>query len=222
MVSGVKASDGHELRTYECGSGKRGLLVVQEIFGVNSHIRAVCEGFAQEGYQVRSPFLFDRIRPQAHERPYGIELDYSEVSRGQSLAREIGFFHAPLLDVEACLAGFPKGMPVAVVGYCWGGTLAWLSAVHLPINCAVSYYGGSIASRLDPLPRAPVMLHFGQHDPYIPREEVEKIRAAAPMARIYVYPAGHGFNCDQRADYHAPSAELAWRRTLEFLKVNLA
>ena len=219
MLTVLSASDGHRPRAYCTGTGRWGLLVVQEIFGVNAHIRSLCERFADQGFRVLSPLLFDRVDPS---EPWGIELDYSQVKQGQSLARQVGPFEAPLLDLQACLEDFPPEMPVAVVGYCWGGSLAWLSAQRLPrVKAAVGYYGGGISGFLDSPPRAPVMLHFGDADPYVRPEEIAKIQRAYPDIPIHIYAAGHGFNCELRADYQAEAAALAWRRSLDFLHLHL-
>jgi len=229
MTLQLRSRDGHSFRAFSCGpaSAQRGLIVVQEIFGVNRHIRAVCQGWADQGYQVLSPALFDRIR---REGEYGIELGYEadDIKQGQALAREVGYFEHPLLEIEACLQAFPQGIPVGLVGYCWGGTLAWLSACRLHpadaqgnLRACVGYYGGMIAKLLQDPPDVPVMLHFGQHDPHIPLSEVEKIQAAYPDIPIFTYDAGHGFNCEARKDYDASAAISARQRTADFLTQNL-
>lgn len=219
MVKQLQARDGHCLRAYSCGSGPRGLVVVQEIFGVNAHIRALCQRFSSQGYTVLSPLLFDRVEPAGE---FGLELDYSDVQRGQTLARQVGLFEAPLLDIEACLDAFPQSVPVGLVGYCWGGTLAWLAASRLAgLKASVGYYGGGITEWLECPPDCPVMLHFGKRDPYIPASEVAQIGQAYPGLPIYEYEAGHGFNCEMRADYQAEAAALASRRTQDFLDRHL-
>jgi carboxymethylenebutenolidase len=214
----LRAADGHELSVYESGDGPRGLIVVQEIFGVNSHIRAVCDGFARDGFRVLSPALFDRV-----ER--GVELGYTpeDLKRGSELAARVGHLEAPMLDVRACLEAFPEEVPVSLVGYCWGGTLAWLSAQQLPrLRACVGYYGGRIGSLLERRPLVPVMLHFGKHDPHIPIESTRAIEEAYPQVHVFEYEAGHGFNCDQRADYEPVSAELARRRSLDLIEAHSA
>ncbi|MBX3169910.1 MAG: dienelactone hydrolase family protein [Candidatus Eremiobacteraeota bacterium] len=206
------------MRVYEVGDGPRGLIVLQEIFGLNSHIRAVCDGFARDGFRVVSPALFDRV-----ER--GVELGYGpeDLKRGSELAARVGYFEAPMLDVRACLELFPADMPVSLVGYCWGGTLAWLSAQQLPrLKACVGYYGGRITSLLDKPPLVPVMLHFGKYDKHIDIEGTRVIRQVYPQVQVFEYEAGHGFNCDQRADYEAASAALARRRTLELIEAHAA
>lgn len=198
------------------GDGPRGLIVVQEIFGLNSHIRAVCDGFAEDGFRVLSPALFDRV-----ER--GVELAYTpeDLQRGSKLAAAVGHLEAPMLDVRACLEAFPAEMPVSVVGYCWGGTLAWLSAQQLPrLRACVGYYGGRIPSLLAAPPQVPVMLHFGCFDRHIEIEGTRAIARAYPQVQVFEYAAGHGFNCDQRADFDAGAARLARRRTLELIEAH--
>ncbi len=212
----LKASDEHVFEAYQVGDGPRGLIVIQEIFGVNSHIRSLCDGYAADGFRVISPALFDRA-----ER--GVELGYApqDLERGRELAGRVGHLEAPMLDVRACLEWFPAEMPVSVVGYCWGGTLAWLSAQQLPrLKACVGYYGGRIHQLLEPAPQVPVMLHFGQRDPHIDIESTRVIARRYPQVQVFEYPAGHGFNCEQRADYDAQSAALARRRTLAFLVSN--
>ena len=215
----LSAADGHRPGAYRAtpaGSARGGLVVIQEIFGVNDHIRAVCDGFAADGYVALAPALFDRIEP-------GIALAYdgAGIARGRELRAELGW-DGPLRDVAAAsnaLAGIGK---LGVVGYCWGGSVAWLAATRLAgLACAVGYYGGQIIEFKDETPRVPVMLHFGEHDAGIPLSDVEAIAAAHPEVIIHRYPAGHGFNCEKRADYHAESARIARERTLAFLARHL-
>lgn len=220
--------DGHEFRVYRAGSSQAsaGLVVIQEIFGLNSHIRGVCDRWADEGYEVISPALFDRVESAGGE--YGLELGYGpdDLKRGSELARAVGYVEKPLLEIEACLRSFAPGKPVGVVGFCWGGALAWMTAVRLAptsshLKACVGYYGGMIAKALSEPPRVPVMLHFGRHDKHIPMNEVEAIQEAYPEIPVFVYEAGHGFNCDQRQDYDPESADLARRRTLDFFGQHL-
>lgn len=214
----LRAADGHELSVYEVGDGPRGLIVVQEIFGVNSHIRAVCDGYARDGFRVLSPALFDRV-----ERDVQLGYGAEDFKRGSELAARVGYFEAPMLDVRACVEAFPEEMPVSVVGYCWGGTLAWLSAQQLPrLRACVGYYGGRIGSLLDKPPLVPTMLHFGKFDKHIDVKVAREIRLAYPQVQVFEYEAGHGFNCDQRADFEAESAALARKRTLELIEANSA
>jgi carboxymethylenebutenolidase len=213
------AADGHSLSMYRAdpaGEPRGGLVIAQEIFGVNHHIRKVADGFAADGYLVIAPCLFDRIRR-------GIELDYSEKSTQEGRGYRLQIpKEKTLLDLTASLNVVKHAGRVAVVGYCWGGTLAYLAACDMPVNCAVSYYGGQIAKEhLDKHPKRPVLYHFGEKDPYIPAPDIEKIRAADPNGTFFTYPADHGFNCDERASYDEPSAKLARERTLAFLRAQM-
>ncbi len=214
----LTAADGHKLDAYVArpdGPAKGGLVVVQEIFGVNPHIRAVADGFAAEGYLVVAPALFDRIRP-------GIELAYDEagVSEGRALRPQVRW-EATVLDVEAAMTLAAEAGRVGVVGYCWGGSVAWLAATRLKPAAAVGYYGGHIHEFASEKPACPVMLHFGEEDAGIPLENVEIVRAARAAradVTIHLYPgAGHGFNCDLRGSYHDEAATLARSRSLAFL-----
>jgi carboxymethylenebutenolidase len=215
----LMARDGHEFNAWltpPTGAARGALVIAQEIFGVNHHIRKVADGFAADGYLVIAPCLFDRIRR-------GIELDYSEKSTQEGRGYRLQIpKEKTLLDLGASINVVKHAGRVAVVGYCWGGTLAYLAACDLPVVCAVSYYGGQIAKdHLDKHPKRPVLYHFGEKDPYIPASDIEKIRAADPNGIVHLYPADHGFNCDERASYDAPSANLARERTLSFLKAQM-
>lgn len=202
------------------GAARAGLVVVQEIFGVNAHIRSVCERLAGEGYAALAPALFDPLEKN-------VELDYSEgaIARGRALRTALGWA-APLSAIAAAIEAVGAVGKVGAIGFCWGGSLAFLAACRLHLGCAVCYYGGQIAEFADEPVRAPTLFHFGAKDPLIPPEDVSKIReaqarAGAP-AEFFVHPAGHGFNCDRRADFDEPSARLAWERTLAFLARHLA
>jgi carboxymethylenebutenolidase len=215
----VTALDGHELSIYRAEPAVRargGLVVVQEIFGVNGHIRAVCDDYAAEGYRVVAPALFDRV-----ER--GIELGYQseDVARGRAIRERVSLEDA-LADVEAAAAEVAGGGRIGVVGYCWGGTVAWVAATRSKsFAAAVSYYGGGVPELAGEQPNCPVLLHFGEQDHAIPLDGVRRLQTAHPQLPVHVYPAGHGFNCDQRASYHAESARLARERTLAFLREHI-
>jgi carboxymethylenebutenolidase len=192
------------------------MVVLQEIFGVNHHIRAVADRYAAAGYLAIAPALFDRVEP-------GVELGYGEADRPRAMdIRGKTKLEETLADIEAAVALAAAGGSVGVVGYCWGGTLAWAAATRLSgISAAVGYYGGGIAGMLNEQPRAPVMLHFGERDKHISLSDVEKIRAAHPEIPVFVYPADHGFNCDERESYDAASAREAQARTFAFFAENL-
>jgi carboxymethylenebutenolidase len=215
----LKAADGHELNAYvarPAGEPKAGLVVVQEIFGVNRHIRSVADGYAKDGFLAVAPALFDRM-----ER--GVELGYE----GADMKKAMSFI--PKLDPEKSLADVAAaaayaagetGKKVGVIGYCFGGTIAWLAAARLGLP-AVGYYGGQISRFASEKPCEPVLLHFGKLDAHIPAEEVEKIHSANPDVEIHWYDAGHGFNCDARGSFNKESAQLARERSLSFLKKQL-
>ncbi len=211
----LTAADGHRFAAYRVeppGRPRGALVVVQEIFGVNSHIRGVADGYAADGFLAIAPALFDRV-----ER--GVEIGYSqpEIDRGRAIMAKVSLDDA-LRDVAAAMQNVGAAGKIGIVGYCWGGTVAWVAAAKLEgLACAVPYYGGGVLANKDLKPRCPVMLHFGETDHAIPIDEVRAWKAARPELAIHVYPAGHGFNCDQRGSYDAPSARLARERTLGFL-----
>jgi carboxymethylenebutenolidase len=214
----LMARDGHEFNAWLAapkGSTHGAVVVAQEIFGVNRYIRAVADGYAAAGYVAIAPCLFDRIRR-------GIELGYSEpeVQQGRGYRLQIPRDKTNL-DLTACINVVRHAGRVAVQGYCWGGTLAYLAACELPVACAVAYYGGQIKDHLDKSPRRPVMYHFGEQDPHIPPDDVGKIRAADSTGVFHLYPAGHGFDCEERNTYDAASAALARERSREFLTAHL-
>lgn len=190
------------------------LVVVQEIFGVNSHIRAVVDKFAAHGYTTIAPALFDHFEKS-------VELGYDDdgVAYGKKLVDKLGFDRA-VEGVKAAMEAVQDVGEVGVVGYCWGGTVAYLACSRLGIP-AVSYYGGRTVPFLNEKPAAPLLLHFGEHDPIIPPADIEKHQEALPKAEIHIWPAGHGFNCDQRADYNATVAVQALQRTLAFFNLHL-
>jgi len=213
------AADGHTLGIYRAESAGRprgGLVVVQEIFGVNSHIRAVCDEYAAAGYVAVAPALFDRV-----ERDVQLGYGPADVTRGRAIREKVSLEQA-LADVEAAAREVAGAGRIGVVGYCWGGTVAWVAATRSrTFAAAVSYYGGGVPDLANEQPNCPVQLHFGEQDHAIPLAGVEKLKAAHPELPVYLYPAGHGFNCDQRASYHAESARLARERTQAFLREHI-
>ena len=192
-----------------------GLVLVQEIFGVNSYIRAVAKRFADAGLVVIAPAAMDFVRA-------GVELDYNAegIAVGREIMAEVGFDRC----VAACAAASEvlgqQGLPTAVIGFCIGGTVALLCCTRLGLP-AVSYYGGRSMAFRHERPHAPLLMHFGRHDPLIPADHVEAQRLAFPTAQIEIHDAGHGFNCDQRADYKANAADKAFAQTLQFLQQEL-
>jgi carboxymethylenebutenolidase len=214
----LMARDGHEFAAWlapAVGPARGAIVVLQEIFGVNAHIRAVADGFANDGYLCIAPALFDRVKR-------GVELGYSpdDVQLGRGFLLQIPQ-EKLLLDIAACINVVKHAGPVAAIGYCWGGSLAHLAACELPVRAAVDYYGTRTADNLHLKTQAPVQYHFGDRDKTIPPEAIEKIRAADPGGEFHVYAADHGFNCDHRAAFDAAAAQLARERTLAFLQRHL-
>jgi len=213
----LRAADGHELGAYRAaskGTPRGSVVVLQEIFGVNSHIRNVCDRFAAEGYVAIAPALFDRF-----------QRDFESGYSPEEIAVARGFMGS--LDWEALIADTRAAMdrvltetsPVSVVGFCLGGSLAYVAAIRFgDLASAIGYYGGKVVTHADTKPLCPVMLHFGEIDQSIPLSDVEIIRGKRPDIEIYTYPAGHGFNCDERGAYNAEQAAIAWERTLGLLE----
>lgn len=211
----LTAADGHVLDAYRVlpdGAARGGLVIIQEIFGVNGHIRSICEQYAAEGYATIAPALFDRVRK-------GVELDYTPegTKDGRALRTAIGW-DAPILDLEAAMGAVRAHGRVGTIGFCWGGSLSFLMACRSNVDAAVAYYGGQIVQFASERPKAPVLMHFGEKDALIPKADRDTIRAAQPGAEIHEYKAGHGFNCTERQDFEPASAALARDRTLAFLK----
>lgn len=215
----LTAEDGHKFAAYLAqppGRPKGGVVVIQEIFGVNAHMRSVADDYAEQGYLALVPALFDRVKP-------GIELGYTEddVTKGREIRGQVRNEDA-LLDIAAASNAVKSAGRIAAVGYCWGGTLAWLTATRLDgFSVAASYYGGGIGTFADEKPHCPVILHFGEKDHAIPMTEVDAVRQAHPELPVHVYPAGHGFNCDHRGSFEPKSAEIARERTLAFFAKHL-
>jgi carboxymethylenebutenolidase len=185
-------------------------VILQEIFGVNHHIRAVADRYAAEGYLALAPALFDRVKAE-------VSLSYDQAEAGRALMMKLDR-ETVVRDIVAAEDVVRSAGKVGVIGYCWGGAMADLAACRSDIAAAVSYYGRHTATWLELKPRCPVLYHFGARDPMIPAETVEAIRKGRPEGVFHVYAeAGHGFNCDERPEYHAPSAQLAQARTLQFL-----
>ena len=212
----LTSSDGFNVGCYHVaaqGDRKGGLVVIQEIFGVTDHIKAVCDSYAARGYEVLAPQLFDRI-----ERDFNGGYTEREIVTARDLSAQTSWPHV-VLDTQACVDALKSKGPVFMVGYCYGGAVCWVAACRCTGLSAVSgYYGRLIVDFLDEEPKCPIILHFGEHDALIPMENVDKIKAAHPNVPVYVYDAGHGFNSD-RADHHDDaSAALALERTLELFE----
>jgi carboxymethylenebutenolidase len=212
----LEASDGATLAAYRAqpaGAPRGGLVVIQEIFGVNGHIRAVADGFAGDGYLAIAPALFDRVQRN-------VELGYTpqDIQTGRALKDRCPM-DAALRDVEAAVKAAAAAGNVGIVGYCWGGLVSWFAAARVAgLACSVPYYGGGMPEQAALAPRCAVMCHFGERDAHIPVEGVKRLAAAHPEIEVHLYAAEHGFNCDQRASYDAAAARLARERTLAFLR----
>jgi carboxymethylenebutenolidase len=216
----LTSTDDHQFDVYEAqpdGGAKGTIVVIQEIFGVNAHIREVAQGFASMGYRALAPALFDRVERQ-------VSLGYSgaDMMQGVELARGKLQREDALMDLQTTIAAAAMTGPVGVVGYCFGGLLAWLAACQLEqLSCAVSYYGGGVASEMSQTPTVPVMFHFAGEDAHISMADVAVVEKAQPNAPLFVYEADHGFNCNHRASFNEPAAVLALSRTHEFFDAHL-
>jgi carboxymethylenebutenolidase len=212
----LTASDGHKLAAYRAdpaGKARGGIVVIQEIFGVNSHIKQVADGFAADGYVAIAPALFDRVQKN-------VDLGYTpeDIAKGREIRGKVTNDMA-LKDAEAAVKAAASAGKVGIVGYCWGGLVAWLAAAKIPgLAAAVPYYGGGILDNAELEPKVPLMGHFGDKDAHIPVEGVKKLAEKHNKHQIFIYEADHGFNCDQRGSYNAPAAKQARSRTLEFFR----
>ena len=222
----LTAADGTRVPAYEArpsGAARGAVVVIQEIFGVNSHIRSVVDGYAAEGYVAVAPAMFHRVQP-------GVELGYSEADMNEGFGHKTAVEALPapgaMQDIQAAIdhAARLSGGKVGIVGYCWGGLLTWRSACLLQgLSAAVPYYGGGVTTEAEVArqPRVPVLAHFAEEDKWIPMDTVQVFAQAHPEVQVHTYAAHHGFNCDQRGAWHAPSAQLARERTLAFFAQHL-
>ena len=226
QFTNLSAADGFTFPAYvaQPAAKPRGaVVVVQEIFGVNSHIRSVADRFAEQGYLAVAPATFERVKP-------GVDLGYSESDMNAGFALKTAVDALPgagvLQDIQAAIdhAAQVSGGKVGIIGFCWGGLLTWKAACTLKgLSAAVPYYGGGITAEAEIARQAqcPVMAHFGDRDHWIPIEGIEAFSKAHPEVEVHVYDADHGFNCDQRASYNEAAAKLARERTLAFLAAHL-
>lgn len=212
----LTASDGHRLAAYRAeptGKPRGGIVVIQEIFGVNSHVKSVADGFAKDGYLAIAPAMFDRV-----QRNFDVGYTPEDIAKGRELRPKITLDMA-MKDTQAAVNEAKKAGKVGIVGYCWGGFVAWMASAKVSgLSCAVPYYGGGILDNADIEPKVPVMGHFGEKDSMIPADGVRKLAEKHKKQQIFIYPADHGFNCDQRGSYNAPAAKQARSRTLEFFR----
>ena len=221
MGTGLKltASDGHTLDAYRAepaGTPRGGVVIIQEIFGVNDDIRETVDNFAKEGYVAIAPALFDR-----HERDAILEFNEDGMSKGRALKGVLDWDEV-VKDVHAAIAEIDGSGKIGVVGFCMGGSVAWFAAAHSPVAAAICYYGGDILAHETMAPKCPVMFHWGAEDHGIPLDGVAKVEAANPGIPSFIYEgAGHGFSCSRRGSYHKEAAGTAMGRTLEFLSENV-
>ena len=216
----LTASDGFKLGGYRAeppSKPKAAIVVIQEIFGVNSHIRDICDRFAKEGYVAVAPAIFDRVEPNFQS---GYSPD--EVATARKFVANPDWA-AMLRDTQAAIDSVKEIGPVGIVGFCLGGSIAYGAATKADgLRAAVGYYGGAIVRFADDKPQVPTLLHFGEKDTGISMADVDTIKSKRPDVEIQVYPgAQHGFNCDERASYDKPSSDLAWQRTLAFFSKHL-
>lgn len=221
MMMELKSADGTAVPAYVAspvGAPKGAVVVIQEIFGVNSHIRNMADGYAAEGYLAVAPAAFHRVKP-------GVELGYTDADMGEGFGYKTAVEALPapgvMQDIQAAIdhAAQASGGKVGIVGYCWGGLLTWRAACTLKgLSAAVPYYGGGVTTEVEIArqSRVPVLAHFAEEDKWISLDSVEAFKKAHPQVQVFTYAAHHGFNCDQRGAWHAPSAQLARERTLAF------
>jgi carboxymethylenebutenolidase len=216
----LTASDGHSFSAYMAEPEDKPLgaiVVIQEVFGVNVHIRDVTERWAAVGYKAIAPALYDRFEP-------GFEVGYEpdDIARGREFkAKANEVLDKVILDVEAARAAVADAGKIGITGFCWGGFVTYVAACRLDFQAAAGYYGGGIADMLDEKPKCPTILHFGDSDASIPLEDVEKVRAANTGAEIFIYQAGHGFHCDMRGSFDPRAANIAAMRTTQLFERNL-
>ena len=212
----LTAADGHKFSAYRAepkGKPKGALVVVMEIFGVNSHIKKVTDEYAADGYLAIAPAMFDRVQP-------GLDIGYTpaDIEVGRGIMQKMKLDDA-LKDVQAAMKNVESAGKIGIVGYCWGGFVAWMASAKLSgLSAAVPYYGGGILDNADIEPKVPVMAHFGEKDHMIPVDGVKKLAEKHKKHQVFIYAADHGFNCDQRGSFNAPSAKQARERTLEFFR----
>src|SRR5258706_3608261 len=208
----LTASDGHKLAAYRAdpaGKPRGGIVVIQEIFGVNSHIKSVADGYAGDGYLAIAPAMFDRA-----QKNFDVGYTPEDIAKGREVRGKVTNDMA-LKDAQAAVNEAAKAGKVGIVGYCWGGLIAWLASAKVTgLVAAAPYYGGGILDNADLQPKVPVMGHFGDKDAPIPGEGVKQLAEKHPKQQIFIYAADHGFDCDHPGSYNAPAAKQARERTL--------
>ncbi len=216
----MKMSDGAEIGVYRVepkGARRGGLVLIQEIFGVTEHIKETCDKFADEGYEVLGPALYDREEPD-FQATYSPE----DIQKAIKIARGEHPFDLSIQDTQTCIDALKGKGAVFITGFCYGGTVTWAAAAGCDgLAAASGYYGGQIVQMNDLQPKCPTILHFGENDHGIPLSDVEKIRSSHPDVKVYVYGGcGHGFNSDRRTDYNDEAHKLGMKRTLELFRAN--
>jgi carboxymethylenebutenolidase len=212
----LTATDGHQLAAYRAdppGKPRGAIVVIQEIFGVNSHIKQVTDGYAADGYVAIAPAMFDRV-----QKNFDVGYSPGDIAKGREVRGKITNDMA-MKDAEAAVKAASGAGKVGMVGYCWGGLVTWLAAAKLPgLAAAAPYYGGGILDNAELEPKVPLMGHFGERDAHIPVDGVKQLAAKHSKHQIFIYAADHGFNCDHRGSYDAPAAKQARERTLAFFR----
>jgi carboxymethylenebutenolidase len=216
----LKAADGHKLAAYvsePSGKARGGVVVIPEIFGVNSHIQQTTDGFAADGFLAVSPAMFDRV-----QRNYDTGYSQPEIQAGVAIMQKLDWKQA-ILDVEAAISEARRAGKVGIVGYCFGGTVSWVAAAQARgLACAVPYYGGGMPGFINEKSKVPTLCHFGEQDQSPTLAQAKEIAARHPEITAHFYAgAGHGFNCDQRGSWNAEAARLARSRTVEFFSKHL-
>lgn len=216
----LTTQDGHEFGAYRAdheGTRKGGLVLIQEIFGVTPHIQSLCDRFAADGYDVLAPAIFDRIERNA---TFGYSQD--EIDKSVKLAGESGV-ETPMQEIQACVDALAADGPVAITGFCYGGSLTWMAAANVSgLSCASGFYGRLIPEHLDVSLKCPTMLHFGSRDRSIPLDGVRETAEAYADVKVHIYRADHGFCSDREANHDKAACTLAWERTLAFFAENMA
>ncbi len=208
----LHAGDGFKPTAYLAtppGKARGGIVIAQEIFGLTKHIRSVVDQYAAAGYLSIAPALFDRVERNA-------DVPYSDVKAGYAIMQKLDT-HAVMLDLAAAIDHVKSSGKVGIVGYCWGGTMAYLAASRLEVDAAVAYYAGGADRYAAETPRSPILFHYGARDEHISRQARETVQAAVPHGIFHLYDADHGFNCSDRGSYDAAAAKLAFERSIEFL-----
>jgi len=212
----LTAADGYKLAAYRAdpaGKPRGAIVVIQEIFGVNSHIKQVADGYAADGYVAIAPAMFDRV-----QKNFDVGYSPEDIAKGREVRGKVTNDMA-MKDAEAAVKAVTDVGKVGIVGYCWGGLVTWLAAAKIPgLAAAAPYYGGGILDNADLEPKVPLMGHFGERDQHIPVDGVKKLAAKHSKHQIFIYAADHGFNCDHRGSYDAPAAKQARERTLAFFR----